>query len=418
MKLTGIFVLTGCLFVTGYPDTTTLEPPVPEKTGRHSPEVTAALALLEKNGGTYEENADGAMIAVSLYWKGADDTERNDDPTNSGTELFDAINKLADLEKFTFEGPGIDDSCILRLTNLKNVKTANFKNTNITIASIEMMAETMKELTELSVNRCLNLDGKSLAVEGDVLRYVAEIPNLKVLRLKGADASFRDSSIRSLAGHPALRAFFLQDSNVSDDCLNSLMQIPTLIDLSLFRLLEISNDGMQKLEGSPLQRLFIRVNDNIDDEGIAVLKTMPDLDRLILYELSGVTDAGLIEALTNNTKLRSLAIFDMGTITDKSNDILKKATLRSLELRKTGHTDEVLKLASLLPRLETLIIGDNSKFTDQGLASLGASKLLKTVEIRNSTGITKAAIREFQTKSSIPRSHSSSVPRNNMIKEL
>ena len=451
-NLAGCLVVGCCLLVTGCPDKSTPQPSghaatAPEKNAtetdtKESPEVTAALALLEKNRGTFVKNAAGTVIAVKLDLDrvDADDSEDNAEQTRPET-LFDAINTLTDLEKITLEGPGINDACMLRLTNLKSVTSANFKNANITIDAVQHIAETMTRLTDLSVNRCLNLDGKTLTliakempqlkvldvqsgafktfdlralsghpaleqldlrqctkIEGDALKYVAEIPNLKVLRLRGADASFRDSSIRFLAGHPALKAFFLQDSNVSDDSLESLMTIPTLIDLSLFRLVNISNDGLAKLEGSKLQRLFLRGNDNIDDEGIAVLKTMPDLDRLILYEISGVTDAGLIEALSDNTKLRALTLIGMELITDKSNDAMKKTALRSLEVRKTGHTDDVLKLASLLPRLETLVIGDNGKFTDKGLAFLGESKSLKSVEIRNTTGITEEAIKAFQTK--------------------
>jgi hypothetical protein len=67
-------------------------------------------------------------------------------------------------------------------------------------------------------------------------------------------------------------------------------------------------------------------------------------------------------------------------------------------LRKTGQTDETLKLAAKLPRLESIIIGDNGKFTDVGLAALGESKSLKTIEIKNITGITDTGVKEFKAK--------------------
>ena len=458
IKFAGIFVLGMSLLLTGCPDKSS-----PSSSGNQKPEtgetvqkqaakpaaeslpqpeavpadVTAATTLLEQNQGTYEKNAAGAIVAINLNISNVPDQASQD-------ELFDAINKLVDLEKVTFSGPGIGDSSILRLSSLKKVKTAHFKNTNITTESLKTMAGTMKDLTDLSVNRCLALDKDSLTVigkempklkildlqsnafrtfdlkaltelpaleqldlrvcmnvEGGVLKDLANITTLKVLRLKGGDTSFRDRDIAHLVGHPSLKAFFLQDAtSVSDDFIDSLMKIPTLVDLSMFRLSDISNDGLMKLEGSKLQRLFIRENSYIDDEGIAVVKTMPDLSRLILYEVRAITDEGLTAAITDNKKLINLALYDMESITDKSIEALKTTTsLRSLELRKTGQTDETLKMVSLLPRLETLTIGFNSKFTDAGLAYLGDSKSLKTIEItRDSTGISDEAIKEFQAK--------------------
>ena len=432
-KYAGFFVLGLSLLLTGCPDKPTSEPTVDVPD-----DVAAAKALLdkeEKYQGRYEENADGTVVTVGLNMSNALEQASHD-------ELFDAINKLVDLEKVTFDGPGIDDNALLRLTDLKKVTSARFKNTNITTESLKMMAETMPDLTELSVNRCMNLNAESLSViagempkikildlqsnafktfdirvlstmpdleqldlrqctqmEGGALKFLSQIPTLKVLRLRGTAASFRDRDIESLAGHPSLKAFFLQDANVSDDFLDPLMKIPTLTDLSMFRLLDIGNEGLEKLEGSKLQRLFIRENDYIDDEGIVVVKTMPDLNRLILYEVRAITDDGLIAAVSGNKKLINLALYDMEGITDKSCEALKTTVgLRSLEFRKTGQTDETLLVVAKLPRLESVIIGDNSQFTDQGLAGLGECKTLKTIEIRNITGITSDGIRDFRAK--------------------
>ena len=465
IKFAGILVLCACLFMSGCPDKTTTERSVQEQEAdkpvaatlpqpetnpadveadkpvtatlpqpeANPADVEAAIALLAKNQGTYEKNAAGAVVAVNLKISSVPDQA-------SQEELFDAINKLVDLEKAVFDGPGIDDAAILRLTNLKKVTTAHFKNANITTDSLKMLAETMQDLTDLSVNRCLKLDGSSISaitkgmpklikldlqsnafktfdlrtlfnlaeleqldlrqcteLQGEVLKDVAKITTLKVLRLKGR--IYRDSSIENLANHPSLKALLLQDANVTDDFLDPLLTIPTLIDLTMFRLLDVSNDGMEKLKDAKLQRLMIRENDLIDDEGIAVIRTMPDLNRLILYELRAVGDEGLIAAVTGNRKLINLSLYDMESITDKSCEALKTTVaLRSLELRKTGQTDETLKLAAKLPRLESVTIGDNSKFTDEGLAALGESKTLKTIAIANITGISTDGIREFRAK--------------------
>lgn len=399
-------------------------------------DVAAAIALLDKNNGSYEKNAAGAVVGISLALSRVLDSSSE---SETGA-LFDAINKLVDLEKVSFDGPGIDDFGVTRLTDLKKVKTALFQNTNITTASLESLAETMPELTELSVNRCLKLDGDSLiaiadgmpqlkildlrsnafktfdirvlpdlpaleqldlrqctSIEGDALKYMEEIPTLKVLRLRGT--SYRDSSIATLAGHPGLRTLFLQDANVSDECLDSIKDIPNLADLSLFRLADITNDGLKKLEGAKLQRLMIRDNENINNDGIAIVQTLPELNRLTLYEVRSITDEGLIAAVKGNKKLVDLALYDMASITDKSLDAIRTTTaLRSMELRKTGQTDETLKLVARLPRLETVVIGDNSSFTDAGLAALGESKSIKKISIMDQTGISEKAIEEFRAK--------------------
>ena len=453
IKFAGIFLLGGCLFLTGCPDKSTTE----QSDGKFN-EIDAALLLLEKHTGTFEKNATGTVVAINLNLGITLDPATEE--YQSVGELFDAINKLVDLEKVTFDGPGINDDGILKLTNLKKVKTAWFKNANITTESLKMMAETMQDLTDLSVNRCMKLDGSSISaivkgmpklkildlqsnafktfdlrnlsnmpelqqldlrqcteLDGDVLKHVAGIKNLQVLKLRGV---YRDSSIGYLAGRtsssyddddddnssdeppapkPPLKALHLQDAVVTDDFLDFILEIPTLIDLTMFRLQDVSNDGLKKLEGSKLQRLMIRENDYIDDEGIAVFKTMPDLNRVILYEVRAITDEGLIAAISDNKKMIDFRLYDMEAITDKTGEILGKiSTLRTLELRKTGQTDETLKQAAKLPRLESIIIGDNGNFTDAGLVVLGECKSLKTIEVKNITGITDHGIKEFQAK--------------------
>ena len=461
-KFIGITLLGICLFLTGCPDKAATDgdarktggdkveakqsdEPVGDKTAENLPkpaavpaDIEAAIALIEKNKGTYEKNAAGAVVAMNLGLSQVVD-EASEEGRNV-TALFDAMNKLVDLEKLSFEGPGIADFNVTRLTNLKKVKIVLFKNTNITTESLDSMAKNMTELTQLSVERCLGLDGDSLiaiadgmpklkildlrsnafktfdirvladlpvleqldlrhctVIEGDVLKYMEDVANLKVLRIHGT--SYRDDSIAYLAGHPSLKTLALQDSNVSDISLDSIKEIPNLADLSLFRLADITNDGLKKLGGMNLQRLMVRDNENINDEGIAVIQTMTALNRLMLYEVRSVTDDGLIAAIQGNKKLFDLAIYDMAGITDKSLEAIRTTTaLKNLELRKTGQTDETLKLAARLPRLETITIGDNSNFTDAGLAALGESKTIKKISIMDQTGISKQAIEEFSTK--------------------
>jgi len=447
-KFIGATLLGVCLFLPGCSDKAVAEAkqsdelaggqeaknlPKPEV---DSADVKAAIVLIEENNGTYEKNAFGTVVAVNLVLNQV--VGSSSDAGQKVTTLFDAINKLLDLEEVSFEGPGVADFAIVRLTNLKKVETALFQNTNITTKSLDSMAKTMPELTKLSVNRCLALDGDSLiaiadgmpklkildlrsnafktfdirvlsdlpaleqldlrqctAIEGDALKYMEDITNLKVLRLRGT--SYRDNSIAYLAGHPSLKTLFLQDANVSDAGFDTIKDIPNLSDLSLFRLANITNEGLKKLEGQNLQRLMIRDNENINDEGIAVIQTMTALNRLTLYEARSITDNGLITAIKGNKKLFDLAMYDMLAITDKSLEAIRTTTaLKNLELRKTSQTDETLKLAARLPKLETITIGDNSNFTDVGLAALGESKSIKKISIMDQTGISEKAIEEFK----------------------
>jgi len=280
IKFASIFLLGGCLFLAGCPDKSTTE----QSDGK-TDEVDPALVMLEKYTGTYDKNEAGVVVTINLNLSKVVDQETEEG--QSVVELFDAINTLVDLEKVAFSGPGIDDVCVLKLTNLKKVKTAWFKNANITTNSLKMLGETMQDLTDLSINRCMKLDGSSISaiakgmpklkildlqsnafktfdlrnlsnmpelqqldlrqcteLDGDVLKHVAGIKNLQVLKLRGV---YRDSSIENLAGHSALKALHLQDAVVTDDFLDSLLEIPTLIDLTMFRLLDISNDGLKKL---------------------------------------------------------------------------------------------------------------------------------------------------------------------------
>ena len=455
LKFIGILFLGGSLFLAGCPDKKPTEAD-PQNSGDGQTEVEATLVQLAKFGGTYEKNAAGAVTAVRLGLTSplappsAAEKASNPDLTVSETSetnqavgaLFDALNKLVDVEKLTFEGPGIADYGMTRLTDLKKVTTVHFQNANIGNATLETMSENMPNLVDLSLNRCLLMDGSSLDIivdsenlgkiknlnlqsnnfgsfdlialsdmeeleqldlrhctklDSSALRYIADIPNLKVLKLHGK--AYDDKALANLAGHPTLQVLHLQDSNLTDDAMDTLASMPALVDLTLFRLQQITNDGLKKLEGSKLQRLYIRDNDNITDEGIKVLNTMPDLARLILYEVRSVTDEGLIAAIKGNRKLIQLALYDMRAVTDKTREaIATTVELRTLEMQMTGQTDATLILAAKLPKLGTLIIGDNADFTDKGLESLGTSKSLKRIEIRNMIGFSNEGIKNFQEK--------------------
>ena len=165
-KFIGITLLGVCLFLTGCPDkaitdgdaqktsgdkveTKQSDEPTSNKPTAIPANIEAAIALLEKNEGTYEKNASGVVVAVNLGL--SDVVNESSEEGQNVVALFDAINKLVDLEKLSFEGPGIADFTVTRLTNLKNIKTVLFKNTNITTESLDSIAKTMTELTQLSV---------------------------------------------------------------------------------------------------------------------------------------------------------------------------------------------------------------------------------------------------------------------------
>ncbi|MDR1384024.1 MAG: hypothetical protein LBJ67_09300 [Planctomycetaceae bacterium] len=380
-------------------------------------DVKAAVEFIEKAGGSAEKNAAGAVVKVS---------------EQKSHEAIDEIAKLIDLESLVLDGPYINDEVTQKLANLHKLKTLSFSNASITGASLTIILDNMKDLTNLTLNRC-NLTDNSLDVickmkqlkildirsndvsglgmlaladleqleqldlrycikiDGTALDYLSDVKTLKVLKLRSGNA-ITDSSLKHLEKFEKLQSLHLQDSDsLGDDCIDSLVKVPTLTDLTLFRITAITNDGIKKFQGSKIEKLLLRGMDSVTDDGIASLKDIPKLTRLVLQEMK-ISDTGLSEALNGKNSLTSLAIFDV-PLTNKFNETL--ATLKnvkSVDLRLTKQDDAFFDVIVTLQKLETLIIGDNMAFTDAGFAKLVGCPRLKSIEITNNTGITNDAI--------------------------
>jgi Leucine-rich repeat (LRR) protein len=380
-------------------------------------DVKAAVEFLEKAGGSAEKNAAGTVVKISDQKSG---------------EAIDAIAKLIDLESLVLDGPYINDAVTQKLANLHKLKTLSFSNASITDDSLKIILDNMKELTNLTLNRC-NLTDDSLDVvcqmkklkildlrsndvsslgmlaladlkqleqldlrycvkiDGTALDYLSDVKTLRVLKLRSGNA-ITDRSLENLEKFEKLQSLHLQDSDsLGDVCIDSLVKVPTLTDLALFRITSITNDGIKKFQGSKIEKLLLRGMDSVTDEGIASLKEIPKLTRLVLQEMK-ISDAGLSEALNGKVSLTSLAAIDVPLTNEFHKTLAALKNVKSVDFRLTKQDDALFDVLTALPKLETLIIGDNTTFTDAGFAKLAKCPKLKSIEIVNNTRVTDDAI--------------------------
>lgn len=387
-------------------------------------DVDAALERLKQLGGTFTQAPNGVVTSIAVEYK---DGLTPDD--------FGLFAKLLDLESVLFYGPEVTDEGFLQLSPLKNLKTIQLANTNITNATFEMIRDNMPELTWLYANRVeLGNDGMAIiaqikkvsrleilfnnidmfglkpleqmeelrvldlrgctAVTG--LTYLPKVKNLEVLKLSNP---ISNRGIKTIVKCENLKALDLKDlEQVSDDSADDLASIAKLRDLTLFRM-KYTDLVLQKLEGKELERLTLREVPGITDAGIASLKTMPKLNRLNLSELNNVTNAPVKDLLEGNTTIRNLVLWSMPQLGDETGETLGTMTnLQSLEIRGiTGMTGKTIEAVARLPKLESLTVGDSGYSLDD-LEKLTSLKTLKNLTIYGDKAKVEETIAKLQPK--------------------
>lgn len=125
----------------------------------------------------------------------------------------------------------------------------------------------------------------------DDLRVLHKLPDLKFLRLNGAQVS--DAGLEHLKGLVNLRSLELANSHVTGSGLSRLQGLPKLQQLSL-RASHLTDDGIANLKRlTSLRELELR-GDDVTDALLKRLKELPALASLRL-DRTGVTDSGLAE---------------------------------------------------------------------------------------------------------------------------
>jgi len=267
----------------------------------------------------------------------------------------------------------------------------------ITDIGVEYVAS-LKNLRELDLNGCQSISSSSL---GDTL---ARLP-----RLESLDVSYCSDILRSSwqGKISALRSLHLSYSDVKDEHLSRLTNLPCLEELTLDSS-EITDWALAHLAGnnvSPNLAVLDLADCDISDMGLSHLPKFKQLKNLSLFycDLSNdgleyisemknlevlnldsreISDDGLFY-LRRLTNLKCLDIFS-GRITDVGcAHISKVKSLVTLELCGGGIGDLGCSHLSSLVNLTSLNLSQNESITNAGASFLVTLKKLRSLNLSN-----------------------------------
>lgn len=242
-----------------------------------SEDETAAVAALRRLGASVDQDPDGAWHVLSEDMEGTKD---------------------------------VDDSWLVHLTALKNLKTLKLWSTAITDAGLATIGQ-LDDLEQLRLYDCSKVSGAGLIhlrglmnlssldvektnVDGDGLKDLRGLPNLRSLNL--LETRVDDDGLVHLEGLKQLRSLRLDCTRITDAGLVHLKPLSHLEFLHLEAPLLPYEPGRDHFYGPS----------KIGDAGLAHLVGLPRL-RVLNLEHANATDAG-IEHLSRLTGLEILVL--------------------------------------------------------------------------------------------------------------
>lgn len=243
--------------------------------------------------------------------------------------------------------------------------------TNLDLRGCSLSNEALKPVAEMQQLRALRLNGGDGAttVDDAGLAHISGLTNLKALALDKLWVG--KPGIEHLAKLSNLQELYLAETGFSDDCVELLANHPKLKKLRISKT-EISDEGLQRLAGvKSIEDLDLSENAYLTDSGMAHVGKLTGLRKLNVWRLA-LTDEGIrhFSTLTNMEWLN----LDNTQLTDEGLESLagmKKLTF--LHLGSTQVTDTGLHHLEALTSLKDL------KLTRTGVTGEGASKLEKAL---------------------------------------
>lgn len=368
-------------------------------------DVDAAKKLLDELGPNAEYTLvlDGVMTEIAV----------KDGSTLSADDIT-LFGKLSDLEQLQiYNYRELNDEMASQLAGLKNLKTLALTNSVIGDSTVEMIAKSFPNLTNLDLSYNTNMTNSAMKVICELGKldrltliqnrfndlgtdHLSKLKNLRVLDIRGnmeagnmtmevlaalpklvalkhRSTAVDDFGMEYLAQSKTLKTLLMQDFVVTGQAGQHLAAIDTLTELEVFRCQMFDSQGVLALKGMKLTRLKLRDLPMVDDYGLEALDDLPELKRLELHELS-VSDTGLehLEALKS---LEVLDIWFISQMTDATVDVIAKLpNLKELSIKETGVTDAAIDKLLAMPSLKSLAFKDNGSVTANGLKRLSGKE--------------------------------------------
>ncbi|MFC1596734.1 leucine-rich repeat domain-containing protein [Planctomycetota bacterium] len=372
-------------------------------------DVEAAKTLLDGLGpnAKYTLLSGGVMTEIAI-------------PDGSGlsAENIALFGKLSDLETLQILNyRSLNDEMASQLAGLENLTTLALTNSVIGDPTVELIAESFPNLTNLDLSSNTNMTSGVLKVVcglGKLERLtlvqnrfndlstgrLSKLENLRVLDIRGnmeagdmtmevlgvlpkltalkhRSTTVTDFGMEYLAQSKTLSALLIQDFGITSQAGEQIAKLDKLTQLEIFRCQGFGSDGVLALKGMKLSRLTLRDLPMIDDMAMEVFADLPELKRLYLHENDSISDEGLknLEALKS---LEVLDIWSVSQMSDATVDVIATLpNLKELSIKVTGVTDAAVDKLLAMPKLESLTFKDNGSVTAEGLEKLAGKDWAK-----------------------------------------
>ncbi len=421
-KQSFLLLLILSVLLTGCPAQKSATPP-PSNDGAVTPTKQAAPPAAKQPEPATQEAKDAAKLVgdrggkVELTDQGAVKSITVDDGATLEESDIDLFAKQPDLEKLQITNfRALNDAMVEKLAVLKKMRSLQLTNSNISDASLKIIAESFPNLVELDISSNARLTDAALkegakieklerltAIYGAFTEFgvlnISKMANLKFLDIRGntrignggmpyvanlpalqglkhLSSAVNDSGMESLSKAKGLETLEIQNFNLTSRSGEFIRRLEKLTSLIIFGCGDFDSSALNAMKGMNLGRLTLRDLPSLDDTGMEAFRELPSLKRLYLYGLSSVSDAGMM----NLVYLKDLDTLDIQliSITDKAMESISKLeNLKTLSIKATEISDASLDLLLKMPKLENLTITDNASVTPAGLQKLKDAKKFK-----------------------------------------
>lgn len=240
-----------------------------------------------------------------------------------------------------------------------------------------VMRDAAGRITGVDVARDGNPIGRATA------EAVLRLPRLEVLRL--AANAISPELLSQLASQEHLTELLLRDARLNDEQFVHLMEnVRHLKRLTLRRVSGLTDSGLGAVASLPELEVLALIEMRMSGSGLALVgkigrlrsldlrsceglvaddyRTLPALEQLAELKIGGsAVDDSVLESVTALRSLQSLLVEDAAVSADAVKRLAENRAfvgrIRSLAFTRCyGVTDDVLSLAIVLPRLETLSV--------------------------------------------------------------
>lgn len=253
--------------------------------------------------------------------------------------------------------------------------------------SFDHITLTNEEVATLAkATQIQSFDLSKVKLTDSQLKLLCQIPQLESITLSGGQIT--DQGLKHLANCPELAEVFLSSTKTTDAGIQELAKIPKLAVLHISSM-TLSGSCFEAFTKSTLLKRLILHIDGVTDAGLKYLGEIPNLQVLIIrkgFRPVSYTSEGLKEVISK----RIPAIFDF------EHSLLDDALLAQLVNKGWLHGPTPAGTKEKRPATAeevTKIDLENSKVTDQGLATLSHLVNLNTVLL----GKTKLTAASFNT---------------------